>query len=178
MDFTQKISLIAQKLKEELAGIRANRPSPALVEDLRVEYCGQLMPLKQVGAISIKPPREIQIQAWDKDGAQAIAKAIEASSLGLTPNADGLSIRVFLPELSTERREELSKHVRKITETYRIQIRAAREDANKETDKLQKEGEITEDDKFKRKEGVQKETDKINEEIEAILERKTKEINE
>ncbi|MDP3725063.1 MAG: ribosome-recycling factor, partial [Nanoarchaeota archaeon] len=128
MDFSQKTASIIQKLKEEIASIRANRPTPALVEDIKVEYYGEILPIKQVGAISIKPPREILIQAWDKEGAVAIAKGIETSSLGLTANADGITIRVFLPELSGERREELGKHVKKITEGYRIQIRAALEE--------------------------------------------------
>ena len=178
MDFKQKTEHIVQKLKEELSGIRANRPTSGLVENIGVEYYGQTMPLKQAGSISVKPPREIHITAWDKEGAAAIAKGIETSSLGLTANTDGMTIRVFLPELSTERREELSKHVKKITESYKIQVRAAREDANKEIDAMEKAGKITEDDKFKKKEQTQKETSKANEEIEIILERKLKEINE
>ncbi len=177
-NFKTRTREILEKLKNELAGIRANRPTPALIEDLRAEYYGEMMPVKQMGAISIKPPREIQVQAWDKEGAAAIAKAIQSSSLGLTPNSDGNTIRVFLPELSAERREELGRHVRKIVEGYRIQIRAAREEANKEIDHRAKAGEITEDDKFKHKEGVQKETDKANEEVEEMLEKKLEEINQ
>ncbi|MEK7479114.1 MAG: ribosome recycling factor [Patescibacteria group bacterium] len=177
MNFNQKTTSLIQTLKEELAPIRANRPTPALLEDVQAEYYGQMMPLKQMGAIHIKPPREIQIQAWDKEGVTAIVKAIQESSLGLTPMPDGNTIRVFLPELSAERREELSRHVKKITEGYRIQLRAAREEANKEIERMEKAGELTEDDKFRRKEDIQKQTDTTNEEMEAILQRKVKEIN-
>lgn len=176
--FTQKTTSLTQKLKEELAPIRANRPTPALLENIQAEYYGQMMPLKQMGAISIKPPREIQIQAWDKEGVTAIVKAIQESPLGLTPMPDGNTIRVFLPELSAERREELGKHVKKIAEGYRIHLRAAREEANKEIERMEKAGELTEDDKFRRKEDIQKQTDRANEEIEAILERKLQEIHE
>ncbi len=180
-NYKQKTESVTIKLKEELGTIRANRPTPALVEDIEVEYYGTKMPLKQAGAISLKPPREIQIQAWDKAGADAIIKGIEEShkksSLG-SISADGLTVRMFLPELSVERRQELSKLVKKTVESYRIQIRTAREDANKAIDVAAKRGELTEDDKFQEKEKIQKETEKANEQIEEILERKLTEINE
>ena len=126
-NFKTRSAEIIEKLKNELSSIRASRPSPTLVENIEVEYYGQKMLVKQVGAISIKPPREIQIQAWDKEGAAAIIKSVEKSALGLTPNAEGNTVRIFLPELSGERREELSRHVKKITEGYRIHVRTARE---------------------------------------------------
>ena len=176
--FKQKTEIILQKLKEELASIRTGRPTTALVENLEIEYYGQKIPVKQAGIATIIPPREIQIQAWDKEGAEAISKAIETSSLGLTANTEGTTIRVFLPELSTERREELSKHIKKTVETYRIQIRTAREEARGKIDKEEKAGEITKDDQFKQKEMAQKHTEQTNKEVEEILERKIKEINE
>ncbi|MAF79468.1 ribosome recycling factor [bacterium] len=172
---------ILEKLKEELITIRTSRPTPALVENIAVEYYGEKMPLKQVGSISIKPPREIQIQAWDKEGATAIAKALDETakkSSHSSATAEGQLVRVFLPELSTERREELSKHIKKIVEEHRIQIRTAREETNKEIDSAEKQGELTEDDKFQQKEEIQKETEEINKEVDEILERKLAEINE
>ena len=179
--FTETTNSIITRIKEELATIRANRLTPALVEDIEVEYYGAKMPLKQAGSISMKPPREIQIQAWDQAGAVAIIKGIEEShkksSLG-SASAEGLVVRVFLPELSVERRQELSKLVKKTVESYRIHIRTAREDANKEIDIAAKRGELTEDDKFQEKEKIQKETEKANKQIEEILDRKLAEINE
>ena len=176
--FKQKTESVTQKLKEELQSIRTGRPQAALVENLEVEYYGQKIPLKQAGTATVIPPREIKIQAWDEEGAKAISKAIESSSLGLTANTEGVVIRVFLPELSVERREELSKHIKKTTETYRIQIRGAREDARASIDRQEKEGTITKDDQFKQKEQIQKETEEANKKIEELLEAKLKEINE
>lgn len=163
-------------MKEEIKGVRANRPSAALVEDLKVEYYGNLTPLKHMASISVKPPREINIQVWDKEAVNAVAKAIELSDLGLSANTEDNVIRVFLPELSEERRKELVRHVKKILETFRIKVRQAREEANQKVDDLFDKKEISEDDKFKIKEQVQEETEWANEEIEKIFEAKEKEI--
>ena len=177
-EFNRQSQSVAEGLKKEISGIRSNRPNPALVEDLKVNYYDQMMPLKQVGSISVEPPRQIVIQVWDKGAVAAVTKAIETSGLGLSANTDGNVIRVFLPELSQERREEIAKHVKKTSEQYRIQLRHARDEANKKIQKSFDDGETDEDQKFKLKEEIQKQTDKINGEIEKTLEAKIKEINE
>jgi ribosome recycling factor len=177
-DFKKETASVLSDLKRELSGIRTNRPSSSLLEDLKVDYYGQILPLKQIGNIGITPPREIHVQVWDKEAVTSVIKAIESSSLGLTPNADGNVVRVFLPELSEERRAEFVKHVKHIAEEHRIKLRHFRDDANKKIQKGLDDGDVNEDQKFKLKEEVQKETDRVNGEIEKMVEAKTKEINE
>lgn len=167
---------IIQDFKKEIAGVRSNRPSPALLEDLKVKYYEQPLSLKQVGSLSIQPLREIDIHVWEKGAVPAVLKAIETSGLGLSANADGTLIRVFLPELSKERREEFVRHVKHLAEESRIQLRHLRDETNKKIQKSADTGEIAEDQKFKLKKEIQEETDKINEEIEKNLENKIKEI--
>jgi len=164
--------------KSQLSSIRGNRPSPKLVEDITVEYYGQKMTVKQVGAISITSPREIQISVWDKNAVNIVAKAIESSNLNVSSSVDGNVIHINLPPLSQERREELIKIVKKEGESARIGIRSHRDEAVKESKNEFEAGKITEDDKFKSKEKIQEIIDKANEEIDKILEAKIREIEE
>jgi ribosome recycling factor len=173
-EFKTGAQAIITKLKEELASIRANRPTPALVENIQVDYYNQKTPIQQLGSITTSPPREIQIHVWDKSAVEAVAKAIETSPLNLSASAEGGIIRIHLPELSQERRAELSKHVGKIAESYRIKLRTLRDEANKA---IQKSSE-PEDQQFKKKKEIQETTDKANKEIEEMLQRKIKEISE
>ncbi len=167
-----------EHLKSELGTVRGNRPSPKLVEDISVEYYGQKLTVKQVGAISVVPPREIQISIWDKNAVNIVAKAIESSNLNVSSSVDGNIIHINLPPLSQERREELIKIVKKEGESARIRIRSHRDEAIKESKNEFEAGKITEDGKFKAKDKIQEATDKANEEIEKILEQKIKEIEE
>ncbi len=165
-------------LKKMYAGVRTSRPQTALVEDIKVDYYGQVLPVKQLGTIGVHPPREIDIQVWDQNAIPLIVKAIEASTLKLSANVSGNSIKINLPELSQERREELIKYVKKATEEHKIQVRHARDEANRDIQTAFDAGGVGEDQKFKLKEGVQKEIDKTNAEIEKLLENKIKEIEE
>lgn len=171
-----KVETLIKSLKQDMAGIRTNRPSAALVENIMVNYYDQVLPLKQISSISIVPPREINIQVWDKSAAPAVIKAIESSSLGLSANQNDNVIRINLPELSAERREEFVKHAKKRAEEFRIKLRQFRDDANKEVQKSFESGALQEDMKFKLKEEVQKEVDSVNKEIDKILESKIGEI--
>lgn len=175
-EFKEESSRVIEVLKSELKGIRANRPSVALIEDIKVDYYGSPTPLNHISSIRVVPPREIHIQVWDQKAVKKVAEAIEGSGLGLSANIEGNVIRLFLPELSEERREELIRHVRKITEEFRIQIRNLRDEVNKKIDKLFDNKEISEDDKFRFKEDIQKETEKANKEIEETLRLKEKDI--
>ncbi|KKQ22333.1 MAG: Ribosome-recycling factor [Candidatus Wolfebacteria bacterium GW2011_GWC1_37_10] len=177
-ELENKISESVKHFKESLAVIRSGRPSPKLLEDIQADYFGQKMPIKQLGSISIAPPREIQVSVWDKQAVVAASKAIEAANLGVSVNIDGNLIRVNLPALSTERRQELIKVAKKETEEARIKIRHLRDEANKKISSKEEAGEISEDDKFKFKEEIQKAVDKANKEIDEILANKTKEIEE
>lgn len=171
-NFEQKLKLITEDFKSQTAGIRTNRPSAKMVEDIRVDYFGQKMPIKQLASISVVPPREIDISVWDKGVVGAIAKAIEVSGLGLTANIDGSLIRLNLPPMTDERRQEFTRLVKSIAEEHRIKIRAARDEVNKKAKALSDE-----DDKFKSLKKIQDFVDKANKEIEASLENKVKEIN-
>ncbi len=167
---------VALRFKEEVAGIRGNRPTTKLVEDIKVDYFGQKLPIKQLGSISVVLPREIQISVWDGGAVAAVAKAIESASIGINPSVQGNLIRVNLPPLSEERRKELIKLVGSLAEKYRIQIRSLRDDYNKKIKKAESEDEINEDDKFKFLGRIQKAVDAANGNIENYLGNKIKEI--
>lgn len=166
-----------RNFKDQLAGIRGGRPSSKLVEDIQVEYFGQKMSIKQLGSINVLPPREIQISTWDKQVVSIIAKAIE-TALSVSVNTEGNLLRVNLPALSNERRQEIIKLVKKEAEEAKIRIRSIRDDANKEIGRQFDDKKIGEDEKFNLKEKVQKSVDKANEEIENVLGAKIKEIEE
>ncbi len=177
-EFKMQSGHIVDTLKKEMSGIRTNRPTTALVENIKVDYYGQPLPLKQLGTVGITPPREIHIQVWDQSAVGSVVKAIEISSLGLTANTEGNVIRIYLPELSLERREELKKHVKRVAEDHRIKIRHLRDEINKKAQKAFDDHEINEDQKFKLKDEIQKQTNKVNEDIEKTIEAKIKEISE
>jgi len=164
--------------KDQISFIRGGRPNAKLVEDISVEYFGQKLPIKQLGSINIVPPREIQISVWDKNAASVVLKAIEASNLNVGANLDGNVIRVNLPPLSGERRQELMKLVKRETEEAKIKVRGLRDEENKEINRQFESKEIGEDEKFKLKEKIQEGVDKANREIEKILEGKIREIEE
>lgn len=163
--FIRKGQTALLKFKEEVSGIRANQAAAGLVENILVDYYGQRTPVKHIGSISVLPPRELAIQIWDAGAVRAVAAAIELSDLGVSVSADKNFVRVHLPELSGERREELVKRVKKMAEQCRIQVRALRDEANKEIVRSS----MSEDDQFSEKAKVQKETEKFNKEIEDIL---------
>ncbi len=174
----EKLKTLTGALKNELQTIRGSRPSPKMVEDIPVECYGQNMTVKQLGSISVVPPREINISVWDRSVVNTVAKAIESSSLRVTANTDGNLIRINLPQLTDERRKELEKVIKKIVEEARIKVRASRDEINKEIKRLEAAKGLSEDDAFKHKEEVQKIVDKTNKEIETLLENKLKEIFE
>lgn len=169
---------LIESFRKELAQIRTNRPTPLLVEEILVDCYDSKMPIKQLAAISVIPPREIDIQPWDKNILSPIAKAIEASNLNISPAIDGNLVRINLPVLSAERRQELATLVKKIAEEIRIKIRARRDESKKKINQYFTEGKIGEDSKFKSQEKIQKIIDQANGNIERILEEKIKEINQ
>jgi len=173
-----KISEALKSLKDQLSGIRGGRPNAKLVEDISVDYFGQKLLIKQLGSINIVPPREMQISVWDKNSAALVLKAIEASNLNVSTILEGNLIRINLPALSGERRQELAKLAKKETEEVRIKIRSIRDEINKEITGQFETKKISEDEKFKLKDKVQKRIDEINKEIDGILENKIREIEE
>jgi len=165
-------------LKEELGGVRGNRPSVEILENIKVSCYDQIMSIKQLGSLNLRPPREIELQVWDKNAIPAIMKAIEDANIGMSVSNDGNVIRASLPALTDERRKEVSKLAGKVTETARIRLRNQRDEFNKKFKVAEEGGEITEDELFEAKEKTQKLIDEANRKIDEMLENKIKEIEE
>ena len=173
----KNIADILKFFKEDVSSIRGARPTSALVEDISVEYYGQKMPLKQLGSISIVPPREIQISVWDGAAASAVAKAVSAK-LSIMAAQEGNVVHANLPSLTQGRRDEFIKIVKAKAEDARIKSRAARDEIKKEMTALEKTGDMTKDDLFASQEKMQKIMDGFNAEVDGLVEKKTAEINE
>lgn len=167
-----------QSLQKDLGGLRAGRATPALLEKLVVEYYGVPSPVHQVAGVTVPDARTLVIQPWDKALLKPIEKAIQKSDLGLTPNSDGSVIRLSIPPLTTERRNELVKVAKKKAEEARVAIRNLRRDANEMVKKLEKDGSASEDQAKKGQEEVQKLTDKYVKEADEVLLAKEAEIME
>ncbi len=167
-----------QSFEEDLSGIRTGRASPALVERLHVEYYGAPTPLNQLATISIPEPRQIMIRPFDPATLKGIERAILASELGLTPNNDGKAIRLNLPPLTEERRRDLVKLVHNRAEEARVAIRNVRRDLIKDLRDFEHEKLVAEDDRKAGEEELQKLTDRYIAQVEAVAERKQKEIME
>jgi len=165
-------------LAHELSKLRTGRASPALLEGIKVEYYGSQLPLNQVATISIPEPRLIIIQPWDKTALPNIEKAIFKSAVGLTPNNDGNIIRLAIPPLTTERREELIKLTLRMAEETKVAIRNIRRESNNEIKKLEKEKKISEDSSFKAQEDIQRTTDNFVTQVDDVQKDKEKEIRE
>ena len=142
-----KMSKTISVYKEELLGIRAGRANPALLDKITVDYYGQVTPLKQVGSISAPEPRLIVIQPWDSNLIPAIEKEILKSDLGLNPSNDGKVIRLIIPQLTEERRKELAKLVKKNGENSKVALRNTRRDAIDKIKKMEKNKELSEDER-------------------------------
>ncbi len=162
--------------KNDIATIRTGRATPALVEDVIVDYYGQKMRVKELATITAPEPRSLLIQPWDKGAVEAISGAIRKSEIGLSPVVDGQSIRLNIPSLTEERRKEFVKLLKQKTEEARIKIRKIREEIWDKIQKMEKEGEIREDDKFKGKEDLQKMVDEYNGKMEELEKKKEVEL--
>lgn len=173
-----KMQASLQALRDDLAVIRTGRASPALVERLSVEYYGQPTPLQQLASIAVPEPRQLLIRPFDASSINDIEKAIQTSDLGLTPNNDGKVIRLHLPQLTEERRVELTKVVQSRVEEARVSVRNIRRDAIKDMREFEEEKMIGVDDLHRGEEDIQKLTDKHIEEIDQTGESKEKEVME
>jgi len=162
--------------KSELAGLRTGRASAALLDPVKVEAYGNVVPINQVGTISTPEPRMITVQVWDKGLAKAVDKAIRDAGLGLNPQMDGQLLRVPLPELNQERRKELSKLAAKYAEAARVAVRNVRRDGMELLKKLEKDHKISQDEHHSRGDVLQKMTDAHVKDIDAALHAKEQEI--
>ena len=177
-DATARMRKSVDALKDSLSKLRTGRASTALVEHIKVDSYGTMMPLNQVASINTPDARTIAIQPWDKNLVGPIEKAIQASDLGLTPNIAGQIIRLPLPPLTEERRKEIIKVAKQDAEHARVSIRGVRRDANEHLKKLLKDHKATEDQERGAQTDVQKLTDKHIAEIDALLAGKEKELME
>ena len=163
-------------LADNFANVRAGRANPAILNKVMVDYYGVPTPINQMAGISVPEARLIVIQPWDASVLKEIEKAILASDIGLNPNNDGKVIRLSFPELTEERRKELVKDIKKLAEECKVAIRNSRRDGMDLAKKLEKDGEMTEDELKQAENEIQKITDKSIDEIDEILEKKEKEI--
>lgn len=174
----QKMQKTIAVLKDELNTVRAGRANPALLDRVVVDYYGSPTPLKNLSNISVPDPRTLMIAPFDPKTINDIEKAINVLNLGINPTNDGKIIRMVVPQLTEERRKELTKVVKKFGEDAKVAVRNERRDANDELKKQEKSGELTEDDLKKEMELVQKKTDKTIKDIDDIIAAKDKEILE
>jgi len=165
-------------LRKEFRSIRTGRASAGLVEFIKIDYYGTETDLRQLATISTPDATMILIKPFDPGSVKDIEKAIYASDLGITPSVDGKVIRLAVPALSTERRQQIVLQLKKLAEAQRVALRNARRDANKEIEKQQKASELTEDEARKGKDKTQKLTGDYEKKINEVLEAKTKEIQE
>ena len=174
--FETKMTKSYDALLREFGSIRAGRANPHVLDKIKVDYYGSPTPIQQVGNISVPEARIIVIQPWEKSLLKAIEKAIQTSDLGINPNNDGTCIRLIFPEMTEDRRKELSKDVKKKGENAKVAIRNIRRDANDTFKKMEKNDEITEDELKEATDKMQKITDKAIEKVDKAVENKTKEI--
>jgi ribosome recycling factor len=178
VQMTEKMTASVEALKRELVKIRTGRASLSLLDDITVEAYGSKMPLNQVGTLTIPESRMIAIQPWDPQMLSIIEKAILSSDLGLTPSNDGKVIRLTIPQLTEDRRKDLVKQVKKISEEFRVAVRNVRREANDLLKNMKKNKEISEDDMFRLQDEAQKETDNFIKKIDEIAAGKEKEVME
>ncbi|MCG5233612.1 ribosome recycling factor [Xanthobacter oligotrophicus] len=163
-------------LRDELGGLRTGRASASLLDPITVEAYGARMPLNQVATVSVPEARLLSVQVWDRSMVSAVEKAIRDSNLGLNPNTEGQVLRLRIPELNQERRQELVKVAHKYTEAARVAVRHVRRDGMDHLKKVEKDGEMSSDDLDRLSKDVQKATDEAIAEIDQTLAQKEKEI--
>ena len=174
----ERMKKAIEVLRREYGALRAGRATTGLLDKIAVDYYGTPTPINQVANLAVPEPRAIVIQPWEKKMLPVIEKAILKSDLGLTPNNDGSVIRLILPQLTQQRRQELVKVVHKQAEESRVAIRNLRRDANETLKKIEKEKTASEDEVKKAQEDIQKLTDKFIKEVDQIMAAKEKEIME
>lgn len=178
MESTVKSRLqeVIEWLQKEYAGIRSGQASPLLLDSIRVESYGTLVPVNQVGSVNIEDARTLRVSVWDKSAVSALERAIRDADLGVSTVSDSDGVRVIFPELTTERRTQLLKLAKSKLEDARISVRAVRDECMKTIDKQQKDGDISEDEKFTFKEKVQSQVDATNRSLEMLFDQKEVEL--
>lgn len=176
-DLEKRMRTAIEALKRELSGLRTGRASANLLDPVMVNVYGQKMPINQVGTVSVPEPRMITVQVWDKAAVPAVDKAIREANLGLNPIIDGVIIRLPIPALTAERRQELVKLAHKYAEHGRVAVRNVRREGMELLKKLEKDGKMSQDEHRANSTKVQELTDRLVKEIDQILAQKESEIN-
>ena len=175
-DLKRRMAGAVASLKHDLNSLRTGRASANLLDPIEVEAYGATMPLNQVATVSVPEPRLLSVQVWDRSMVQAVEKAIQKSDLGMTPQTEGQVIRLRVPEMNQQRRQEMVKVAHKYAEQGRVAVRHVRRDGMDLLKKLEKDGHVSEDEVARQSEQVQKATDQTITEIDQALAAKEKEI--
>lgn len=176
-DFKGDFESATNFFKEDISGLRTGRASAAIVEDIMVEAYGTHQTLKSLASINIPDAKTVNIEPWDKSVLSAIEKAVRDSGLGINPVNTGSQVRIFLPELTSERRQELIKILHQKEETARIALRKVREEVKEMVKSAEDSNEITEDEKYRLEEELDKMVKEYNDKVKEITEKKETEIN-
>ena len=177
-DCERRMTKTIEVLQQDFAAIRTGRASPNLLDKVQVEAWGSAQPIQSVASISVPEPRLLVIQPWDKSLIGPIEKAIQKSDLGINPNNDGTVIRLALPALNEQRRNELAKQVKKRAEESKVAVRNVRRDADTGLKKLEKDGKLSQDELKRALDRVQKLTDGSIKQVDEAADRKEKEVKE
>ena len=177
-DLKRRMDGAIEALRKEFAGLRTGRASASLLDPVMVDAYGSSMPLNQCGTVSVPEPRMLMVQVWDKGLLKPVEKAIRDAGLGLNPQADGASIRVPIPDLNEERRRELVKVAAKYTEQAKVSVRNVRRDGIDALKKLEKDGEISQDEQRKIQADIQALTDETIKKVDDSFAQKEKEISQ
>ena len=175
-NFKIELKKIEEFLSKEYSQLSTGRASPMVLDGISIEVYGAYQPIKNVASVSIEDPKTLRVTPWDKGQIKGIEKAITASNLGLSVATDDLGLRVIFPQLTTETRQNLVKVLKQKLEDSKITVRQARESVWNDVQAKEKDGKMTEDEKFKAKEDLQKVIDEANNNLEAVFERKEKEV--
>jgi len=175
-DVEKRLQEVVVWLEKEFAGIRSGQASPQLLDSVKVESYGAIVPMQQVGSVNVEDARTLRVSVWDAGGISAVEQAIREANLGVSVVTDSAGLRVIFPELTSERREQLLKLAKSKLEDARISVRSVRDETMKEIDTAQKAGDISEDEKFSRKESVQSAVDAVNKKLEAVFQKKEAEL--
>ncbi len=174
----EKMKKALDRMRQDFSTLRTGRATASLLDNIRVDAYGSVVPLKQVAAVSAPDGRTLEIKPWDVSQLQAIEKAIHASDLGLTPNNDGKLIRLSIPMMTEERRREIAKVVKKISEDFRVSIRNDRREAMDKIKKAEKDKILTEDQRKAAEDFLQKQTDLYVKKVDEAMASKEKELME
>lgn len=177
MEIGDKLKEVREWLEKEYVSIRTGQASPALLDSIKVESYGAFMNLNQVGSVGVEDARTLRISVWDKQAVASIERAIREADLGVSTASDSDGVRVIFPELTSERRVQLLKLAKAKLEDARIAVRNVRDESMKSIDKQQKDGDISEDERYAAKESVQQQIETINRTLEGIFTQKETELN-